>query len=134
MISNGYIPIPHIPWSVEVAGLPRSISVIPDGGRFLVIFILGIRTTEEQSNVPFVSNFNTVGIPAFATLVLGRNPPLARISTYCFPSTIVTLGPPASGISSGDLSTLVSRKAPPMSAMETIIDMMVDFMVCFETG
>ena len=70
-------------------------SVSPDGGRNCRYPILGIATDAEQSNVPFVFIRRTVGMPAFAALSLGEYPPLASISTICFPSavdTFATLG------------------------------------------
>ena len=91
-----------------------SISVTPDDGRNCRYPILGIATDAEQSNVPFVFIRKTVGISAFAALSFGEYPPLASISTICFPSvtdTFATLG-------ASPLPPLepAKRIAPPMRA------------------
>ena len=85
------MPIPHDPLSIPGWPLPISTSVTPDCGNNLLMFKLGIRTDEEQSNVPLVLKRMIVGIPAFAILFLGWYPPFARISMICFPSTTLTL-------------------------------------------
>lgn len=89
------------------------------------MFILGIRTEDEQSKVPFVSNRMIVGIPAFAILFRGWYPPFAEISMICVPSTTLTLFAATVGVLS--LPPLVSMKAPPMRTTATIIDMIVAF-------
>ena len=69
--------MPHEPFKVPVFCVPKSISVVPDIGRLLNIFILGILTEDEQSKVPFVLNLRIVGMPAFAILFRGVYPPFA---------------------------------------------------------
>jgi len=91
------------------------------------MFRLGIRTDDEQSNVPFVSNRKIVGIPAFAMLLRGWYPPLAWISMICFPSTIVTLLTLIVCLAVFPLF-LVSAKATMISITATIIDMIFAFM------
>ncbi len=61
--------------------IPRSMSVVPDGGRFLKMFKLGMRTEDEQSKVPLVLMRKIVGTPDLATLCAGVKPPLAQIFT-----------------------------------------------------
>jgi len=101
-------------------------SVVPDCGKYLLIFMLKMRTDEEQSNVPLVLKRMMVGMPACATLVRGWYPPFARISMICLPSTMLTL------FASAELSVeglpRESMKAPPMSMTAIDMDSTSDFM------
>ena len=58
------MPILHDPWKMPDFGVPISISVEPVCGSIFEISKLGIRTADEQSNVPVVSKRKTVGRPA----------------------------------------------------------------------
>lgn len=89
------------------------------------MFILGMRTDDEQSKVPFVSNRMIVGIPAFAILFRGWYPPFAEISIICFPSTTLTLSTRTAGVLSPP--SRVSMKVPPMRTTAMTIDMVVAF-------
>jgi len=91
IISNGYMPIPHMPCRVPAFWLPKSMSVVPEGGRSWNISRLGIRTEDEQSKVPLVLSLKIVGMPDLAWLIFGAKPPLARSSMTCLPSMIETL-------------------------------------------
>ena len=86
---------------------------------------LGIRTVEEQSNVPLVINLNVVGIPALAMLFLGLNPPLAVISIICWPFTMLTLSAGATLVVFE--LPLTSITAPPIMMIEATTEIIVVF-------
>src|SRR5690606_32177758 len=81
----------HAPFSTPVSETPRSMSVIPERGKFFDILKLGILTAEEQSKVPVVLNRKIVGIPEVPMLFIGKYPPLAVTSMICLPSSTYTL-------------------------------------------
>src|SRR3989344_2162989 len=82
----------------------------------------------EQSNVPLVFIRKTVGMPAFASMTRGEYPPLAVMSTYCTPPTIVAVAlPPPPPDERAD-----SQNAPPTRRTLTIIEMMTGFFIALD--
>ena len=82
--------MPHVPRSVPDCEVPISTSFDPVLGRTKETPSAGMRTDEEQSNVPFVLNRTIVGTPARALLIRGVYPPFASISIICCPFTTFT--------------------------------------------
>lgn len=86
------MPIEQIPLRL-VPGFWGGIStkVSPEGGKILEKFKLGMFKEAEQSKVPFVSIFKTVGISALAVETFGKYPPLAVMVTTCLSSVKLIL-------------------------------------------
>src|SRR3989338_1491382 len=82
---------------------------------------------DEQSNVPLVLTFITVGIPAWAVVTLGEYPPLALISIICLPSITFTLFSVGGVIPFESWLLPTITIAPPIRMAATSIDMAVIF-------
>ena len=82
----------------------------------------------EQSNVPLVFIRKTVSMPAFASMTRGEYPPLAVMSTYCTPPTMVAVAlPPPPPDERAD-----SQKAPPTRRTLTTIEMMTGLFIALD--
>src|SRR3989344_1368728 len=82
----------------------------------------------EQSNVPLVFIRKIVGMPAFASMTRGEYPPLAVMSTYCTPPTIVAVAlPPPPPDERAD-----SQNAPPTRRTLNTIEMMTGLFIALD--